>query len=237
MLAAIAAAVLLHLLFGWGLTGALARKLAGPSAAPIEVRIVDEPRPLPPPPPPPALPTPPPARMPVQRAAPAPSPAPAAAALPAPVREAAVAPAAVAAVAPMAATGTLPAAGEPSADTAPASASTLDLPGAATAAAPAGRAATPARIDFSTCVKPDYPVSARRAQAEGVTRIRFAIDASGQVTRADVEQPSGPTREHRQLDRSAVQALSGCRFQPGADSEGRPVGAYARVDYVWRLVE
>ena len=42
-------------------------------------------------------------------------------------------------------------------------------------------------------------------------------------------------REHRLLDRSAVDALGACKFKPGVDESGKPVGAFANVEYVWKL--
>jgi len=113
---------------------------------------------------------------------------------------------------------------------------------AAPAAATAGLAPTAARrggqaarIDMAACPLPAYPPAARRALAEGSSRIRFQVSASGAVERAEVERSAGPTREHRLLDEAALRALSACRFQPGTDEAGRAVGAVALVDYVWRL--
>ncbi|WP_281078575.1 MULTISPECIES: energy transducer TonB [Variovorax] len=95
---------------------------------------------------------------------------------------------------------------------------------------------TPARIDVSSCEKPEYPRSALRAEVTGTTRIRFTIDASGRVAKAEIDRPSGPTREHRSLDAAAVEVLSRCPFKPGTDTEGQPVGgAVATVEYVWKL--
>ncbi|KPV04655.1 hypothetical protein APR50_21540 [Variovorax paradoxus] len=95
---------------------------------------------------------------------------------------------------------------------------------------------TPARIDVSSCEKPEYPRAALRAEATGTTRIRFTIDASGRVAKAEIDRPSGPTREHRSLDAAAVEVLSRCPFKPGTDSEGQPIGgAVATVEYVWKL--
>ena len=36
-------------------------------------------------------------------------------------------------------------------------------------------------------------------------------------------------------ERSAVDALGGCKFKPGVDESGKPVGAFANVEYVWKL--
>jgi protein TonB len=106
----------------------------------------------------------------------------------------------------------------------------------AVAAPPAPKpVARPAQIDMGTCAKPDYPAAATRAEATGVSRIRFTVDGTGQVTKAEVLGSAGPSREHRLLDRAAIEALSGCKFKPGTDENGKPVGAFANVEYVWRL--
>jgi protein TonB len=105
----------------------------------------------------------------------------------------------------------------------------------APAAPPAPRPqAVPARINVSTCEKPEYPAAALRAEATGTTKIRFTVDATGKVSKAEIERASGSSREHRLLDRTAVEALSKCPFKPGTDENGKPVGAIAVVDYVWK---
>jgi protein TonB len=96
------------------------------------------------------------------------------------------------------------------------------------------RAAT---IDVRSCRKPEYPTVAIRANAEGLTKIRFSVDAQGRVdeSKTVVEQSAGRSREHRALDSAAVEALSKCRFTPGTDETGRPVGAFSVVEYNWKL--
>ena len=74
-----------------------------------------------------------------------------------------------------------------------------------------------------------------RAEATGTTVIRFTVDATGKLASADVVKSAGPTREHRLLDRVAVTKLSECRFTPGRDAEGRPIGGSFNVEYVWKL--
>jgi protein TonB len=74
-----------------------------------------------------------------------------------------------------------------------------------------------------------------KAEATGTTAIKFTIDATGKVVSAEVIRPSGPSREHRLLDRAAVTSLSGCTFRPGRDSAGQAVGASTNVEYVWKL--
>jgi protein TonB len=104
------------------------------------------------------------------------------------------------------------------------------------AAPPAPKAqAVAARIDVGSCEKPEYPAAASRAEATGTTKIRFVVDAQGVVSKADIERPSGASREHRLLDRTAVDALSKCRFKPGVDEHGKAVGGTTVVEYVWKL--
>jgi protein TonB len=83
--------------------------------------------------------------------------------------------------------------------------------------------------------KPEYPPAALRAQASGVSRIRFTVDASGKVTAADVVGSSGPTRENRLLDNAAKAALATCPFQAGIDSSGQKIGTQVEVSYAWKL--
>jgi protein TonB len=96
--------------------------------------------------------------------------------------------------------------------------------------------ARPASINANDpACKPDYPSAAQRANAEGVTRIRFTVDAAGKVTNAVILKPSGGTREHRLLDAAAKAALSTCPFRPGVDATGKPIGTDTDVEYVWRM--
>ena len=81
----------------------------------------------------------------------------------------------------------------------------------------------------------EYPGAAARAEATGTTKLRFSIDAEGKVVKAEVLRGSGASREHRLLDRTAVEALSACKFKPGIDENGKAVGAFADVEYVWKL--
>ncbi|MEF7612380.1 energy transducer TonB [Aquincola sp. MAHUQ-54] len=207
--------VVMHVLLGWALVSGLARKVVEVIKAPIETKIIEEAKAPPPPPenlpPPPKLAPPPPSFVPPPEITVAPPPTPAPAITVTPV---------VPPPAPPVAIAPPPAPAAPPAPPVP-------------VARPTG---TPARIDVSTCEKPDYPRAALRAEATGTTRIRFTIDAGGKVAKSEIDRASGPTREHRQLDAAAVEALSKCAFRPGTDPEGRPVGgAIATVEYVWKV--
>lgn len=117
----------------------------------------------------------------------------------------------------------------------------VPLPPPAPAPAPPAPPAPPpnlaraARLDVAHCAKPEYPYAARRSAATGTTSIEFIVDRTGRVTRAALLHASGFDREHRALDRAAIDALSRCHFEPGRDTHGQPSGGRARVDYVWQL--
>jgi protein TonB len=201
----------LHVVLGYALVNGLGRKIVDVMKAPIETKIIDEVKPPPPPPPenlppPPKMALPPPSFMPPPEVQ---------------VSTPQLAPAiTVTREAPPPTTVTLaPAPGPVTAPAAP--------------AAPRAQA-VPARIDVSTCEKPEYPAAALRADATGISKIRFTVDATGMVSKAEIERSAGASREHRLLDRTAVEALSKCRFKPGVDDSGKPIGGTTVVDYVWK---
>jgi protein TonB len=206
---------LLHIALGYALVNGLGRKIVDVIKAPIETKIIDEVKPPPPPPenlpPPPKMALPPPSYMPppeVQVVIPQLAPAITVTREAPPPVPVTIAPAP--APAPVAAV--------------------------AVAAPPAPRVqAVPARIDVNSCEKPEYPAAALRAEATGTSKIRFTVDATGVVSKAEIEKSAGSSREHRLLDRAAVEALSKCRFKPGTDESGKPVGAVTPVEYVWKL--
>ena len=83
--------------------------------------------------------------------------------------------------------------------------------------------------------RPEYPAAAQRTGAEGVSRIRFTVDALGKVIGAQILQSSGATREHRLMDKAAAEALAQCPVTMGIDEQSRPVGGTADVEYRWTL--
>jgi periplasmic protein TonB len=207
----------LHLLLGWALVSGLAQRVVEVIKAPIETKIIEEVKPPPPPPPenlppPPKFAPPPPSFVPPPEVVvnPPPTPAPT-------ITTTTVTPP----PAPPVAISPPPAPAAPPAPPAP----------------PPRAAARPAIGNVSACApkQDDYPPAALRAEATGTTRIRFTVDAQGKLSKTEVVKSAGASREHRALDRVAEQKLSECRFTPGIDDLGRPVGGSFEVEYVWKI--
>ena len=208
--------LLLHILLGWALVSGMAERVIDVIRAPIETKIIEEVKPPPPPPPenlppPPKLAPPPPSFVPPPEVNvnPPPTPAPT-------ITTTQVAP--------------------------PPAPQVFNPPPAPPAApppppAPARRAAQPAIANVQACAptNDDYPAAALRAEATGTTQVRFTVGADGKLASVEVSRSAGPSREHKQLDRVAVQKLSGCAFKPGIDENGNAVGGTFLVDYVWKL--
>ncbi len=205
--------IVLHLMLGWALVNGLAQRLVDVIKAPIETKIIDEVKP-PPPPPPENLPPPP------KFAPPPPSfvPPPEVNVNPPPMAAPTITTTQVAPP-PQAVTIQPPA------------------PPAPPAPPPPRVAARPAIANVAACAptNSDYPRAALKSEATGTTKIRFQIDATGKMVGAEVLRSAGPTREHKMLDRIAVEKLGDCTFRPGSDENGRAVGASFDVDYVWKI--
>ena len=106
--------------------------------------------------------------------------------------------------------------------------------------APAPAPAAPARVapslNFNACEKPEYTTAARRAEATGSVIVIYTMETDGRITEASVEKSSGPTREHKQLDRATLEAVKNCRGRPGM-VDGKPEKLSGRVEYVWKLID
>lgn len=208
--------VAMHLVLGWALVSGLAQRMVEVIKAPIETKIIEEVKPPPPPPPenlppPPKFAPPPPSFVPPPEVVVNPPPTPA----------------------PQITTVTTPP---------PPAPVTIAPPPPPVVAPPAPPspprvAARPAIANAKDCAPTpdDYPAAARRAEATGTTNVRFRVGADGKLAGAEITKSSGATREHKMLDRLAMSKLSECKFTPGIDENGRPVGATFDVEYVWKL--
>jgi protein TonB len=205
----------LHLLLGWALVSGLAQRMVEVIKAPIETKIIEETKPPPPPPPenlppPPKFAPPPPSFVPPPEVNVNPPPTPA----PTITTTTVAPPPAPVAIAPPAPPVEAPPAPPPP---------------------PRQPVRTEPRFNFgTTCDRPEYSGAARRAEATGETVIRYTADATGTITEASVTKSSGPTREHKQLDRAALEAVQRCKVTPGT-LDGKPEKLTATVTYVWKL--
>jgi len=81
-----------------------------------------------------------------------------------------------------------------------------------------------------SCDKPNYPEPSRRRNESGNVMLKFFIDETGMVVYREIERSSG----YERLDAAAAAGLSLCRFRP-ATFDGKPMGAWTRMEYIWRL--
>lgn len=85
-------------------------------------------------------------------------------------------------------------------------------------------------IDFSSCVKPEYPAADLAAGHQGSVTVNFLVAPSGRVDDARLVRSSG----FDSMDEAARGALRQCRFHP-ARQRGLPVQEWTQVMYVWSL--
>ena len=62
------------------------------------------------------------------------------------------------------------------------------------------------------------------------------MDTTGQISEATVEKSSGPSHEHKMLDRLALEAVRNCKGTPGT-VDGKPEKLTSRITYVWRITD
>jgi TonB family protein len=104
-----------------------------------------------------------------------------------------------------------------------------------TTAAPPARPAQLAAGQDCAPRPQDYPSEALRARATGVTRLRIAVDGTGQAAKIDIVRSAGTTRAHALLDEEATRRLVTCRFEPARDRQGQPMRADFDAEVVWTL--
>lgn len=83
---------------------------------------------------------------------------------------------------------------------------------------------------YSRNPPPAYPRKARRRGYEGVVALAVLVGRDGRVKTLRVERGSG----YRLLDRAALRAVRGWRFQPGSEN-GRQVEMWVEVPIRFRL--
>ena len=90
--------------------------------------------------------------------------------------------------------------------------------------------ATKGGADTTSCTRPVYPQQALANKIEGTSTIGFLIGPDGKVQNTRLYKSSGDAS----LDEAARAALALCTFKPPM-SKGKPVAAWAPVQYVWTL--
>lgn len=85
-------------------------------------------------------------------------------------------------------------------------------------------------VDFASCAKPVWPKAALAAQHTGAVTLRFLIGRDGSVAASEVNKSSG----HESLDEAARSGIAKCHFKP-AQSGGKPVKSWVKMQYVWVL--
>lgn len=208
--------LVLHLILGWALLNGLAQRLVEVIKEPLETKIIEEVKKVEPPPPenlppPPKFAPPPPSFVPPPEVNVNPPPTPQ----------------------PTITTTTVAPPPAPPVFIQPPPVAAPPAP-----PAPVRVAAKPAITNVGACAPrgEDYPPAAQRAEATGTSVIRFSIGPDGKLAGPpQVVRSAGATREHKSLDRLAASKLSECKFAPGTDENGKPVGATVDVEYVWKL--
>ena len=100
------------------------------------------------------------------------------------------------------------------------------------AAAAAPTAARPVGSPAAWISSSDYPISALRAAAEGLVRVRLDVNTGGQVAGCTVLQSSGTEA----LDTATCSLLSArATFFPGSDKKGRPIASTYTSTVRWQV--
>jgi len=210
-LTGIVVVVAFHVLMGFLVVSGMGKRLVEKIKNPVETKIIEEVKPpppqdLPPPPPPPEIKTPPPPFIPPPEVV---------VQAPAQQNNPIAAATNVAPPAPTAVRPQAPAASAPVGE----------------APKPAPPAKTPAYLNVNDCTKPEYPKNSARNEEEGTVIIAFLVGADGRVKDSRIEKSSG----FRDLDKAAVAGLTACpKFRAGTEN-GKPVEAWARVAYEWKI--
>jgi protein TonB len=96
------------------------------------------------------------------------------------------------------------------------------------------RPARPRGNEGSWVTTDDYPPSALREEAQGVTAVRIGVGPDGRVTSCDVASSSG----NAALDQAACRNIQRrARFEPALDREGNPTTGTFTKRVRWQIPE
>lgn len=85
-------------------------------------------------------------------------------------------------------------------------------------------------IDNKSCEQPKYPKASLLNEETGTVTLNFLIGTDGKVLESKVENSSGS----KSLDKTALQALSLCKFKPGT-KDGKVEQMWVKMDFVWKF--
>jgi hypothetical protein len=93
----------------------------------------------------------------------------------------------------------------------------------------------PSITDISSCAPTidDYRAAVGSTDAWGGTRIRFTIESTGKLSKAEIVRSAGSTRAHRMLDRTGLSKLAECAFSSGMDSRKNKIDGTFEVEIDW----
>lgn len=85
-------------------------------------------------------------------------------------------------------------------------------------------------IDLKSCAAPVYPKASLMNEETGSVTLAFLVSPDGKSTESKVEKSSGS----KSLDKTALAALSLCKFKPGT-KDGKAESMWGKVNFDWKL--
>lgn len=89
-------------------------------------------------------------------------------------------------------------------------------------------------VDFGKCPRPEYPTPSRAKGVQGITTLIYELGEDGSVKSIMIEKSAGDTREHKMLDKVALDTARRCKITSMAEID-RPLSIRGRVSYRWSL--
>ncbi len=85
-------------------------------------------------------------------------------------------------------------------------------------------------MDSKSCDAPKYPKASLMNEETGTVTLGFLIGTDGKVLESKIENSSGS----KSLDKTALAALSLCKFKPGT-KDGKVEQMWTKLDFVWKF--
>ncbi|WP_396267477.1 energy transducer TonB [Ideonella sp.] len=100
---------------------------------------------------------------------------------------------------------------------------------------PFGLKPQPLKQPRESCLRPQYPQAARRAEIECEVVAAYDVEIDGTISDARIVKSCGNSREHKLLDEAVISAFLGCKAVPGKYSDGAPLKSTGNVMFQWKL--